>query len=692
MNLDTPISSLYRTSSITIRRLQSIGISNYWDLLNYFPFRYQDFSLNSLIAKVQPGETVTITGKITQTQNQYTKTGLKIQKVVVEDRSGKIEINWYNQPYLIRLFRIGELISVSGVIEKFGRKLFVRPIEYELTENRIHTGRIIPIYSEKKGLSSRVIREKIFWLISQIDFLEDPLPKNIIKYNQLIDTLTAYKNIHFPKNKTVIGEAKNRLGFDELFIIQLSNLLLKKTWEKQRVVKPFNINHGKISDFITKLPFKLTESQEKVISEIISDLKLEKPMNRFLQGDVGSGKTVVAATACYTTYLNGLQSLFMAPTEILANQHFETIKKLFESQNKGQKPTISLLTSKKYQVSNIKKKEAKKVFNTKHLTLNTDIVIGTHALLNNKLKFEKVGLVVIDEQHRFGVNQRALLQKKSINPHLLTMTATPIPRTVALTLYGNLDISYIDQMPPGRLAVKTYFVSKEKRNGCYNWIKSQITEFKSQAFIICPLIEESESETMKSVKAVRKEYEYLRKQIFPDLRLALLHGKIKSKEKEKIMEDFKNKKYDILVATPVVEVGIDISDATIIIIEAAERYGLASLHQLRGRVGRGDKQSYCFLFSEKNEVHVINRLNFFAKTNSGLHLAEYDFKHRGPGAIFGTLQHGFIDLKVASLADIDLIQKTKSATQYFLSHYKIEDFKELSHQVNKRQNSNITNN
>ena len=672
MNLNTPIGSLPKTSSITIRRLRSIGINTFQDLLDYFPSRYLDFSLVSEINKVQPGEVVTVSGKVIKTQNQYTKTGLKIQKVTIADESGQIDATWYNQPYLIRLFKTGDQLSVAGEIQKFGNKLFIQPQEYQLGHNQIHTGRIVPVYPEKQGLSSRVIREKIFWLISQIDQIKDPLPEKIINYNQLIDQLTAYKNIHFPGNKKIIEQAKRRLSFDELFMLQLSNAFIKKDWEKQTVGNPFILdkkNQTKLNKFISQLPFKLTDSQKKVVAEITEDLGLKKPMNRFLQGDVGSGKTVVATIACYLAYLNGYQSLFMAPTEILANQHYETISKLLAPY----KIKVGLFTS-----SNKIK--------------NYDLAIGTQSLLNEKLKFDKVGLVVIDEQHRFGVTQRTLLQKKGVNPHLLTMTATPIPRTVALTFYGSLDVSYIDEMPRGRLPVKTYFVNKEKRFDGYNWIKNEIEKKSVQVFIVCPLIEESENETMKSVKAVQKEYEYLKNYVFQKLRVGLLHGKIKSKEKEKIMSDFKNKKYDILIATPVVEVGIDISNATVMIIEAAERYGLAGLHQLRGRVGRGDKQSYCFLFSEKSDDNIIKRLQFFAKTNSGQQLAEYDFKHRGPGTIFGTKQHGFLNLKIASLTDFELIQKTKSAVNYFIFHYQISQYKLLGDQIKNLQTATIANN
>lgn len=374
-------------------------------------------------------------------------------------------------------------------------------------------------------------------------------------------------------------------------------------------------------------------------------------MNRFLQGEVGSGKTVVAALACYLTYLNGFKSLFMAPTEILANQHYATLVKLFNKTS----IKVGLVTG-----------STKKYF-------QADIIVGTHALITKKFELEKIGLVIVDEQHRFGVSQRAELKNKGLNPHLLTMTATPIPRTVALTLYGELDLSIIDEMPVVRLAVKTYLVPKEKRQSCYQWIKLQVTGYKLQVFIVCPLIEESEIETMKSVRAAKKEFENLKK-IFFEFKLGLLHGKLKSKEKNAVMTNFKNKNLDILVTTPVVEVGVDIPNATIMLIEGAERFGLAQLHQLRGRVGRSNKQSYCFLFSESKEAGVLGRLGMFTKTNDGNKLAEEDLRIRGPGDIYGVKQHGYLDLKIAMLSDYKMIEKTKKAVEYFTGHYSINNF------------------
>ncbi len=693
---DIAIVNLPNTRSITISKFKSLEINTYFDLLNYFPYRYEDYSIISTIEKLQPQETVTVQGKIIEAKNQYTRSRITIQKIIIQDKTGNIEINWFNQPYLIRLFMIGQTISIAGLVKQFGSKLTIEPKEYEVSAKRIHTGRIVPIYSEKKGLSSRIIREKMFYVLNNVvndHRVNELLPTEIISFNNLIDEQTAYQQIHFPNNLDIANKARERLAFDELFNLQLASNLIKKEWQKESVKNVLTVGNAYMrseQQFIANLPFKLTNDQNKVVKETIVDLKKTTPMNRFLQGDVGSGKTVVASIACYLAFLNGYQALIMAPTEILAQQHYQTMLKLFSRNLNNNVPKISLITGSQYKVSSIKHmNKPTKILNTKYSILNTDIIIGTHALLSEKIKFSKVGLVVIDEQHRFGVNQRALLKEKTLNSHLLTMTATPIPRTVALTLYGELDLSYIEEMPKGRQIIKTFIVPKEKRNDGYQWIKKQIKENNAQVFIVCPFIEESESETLKSVKAVKIEFENIKK-IFSEFKLSLLHGKIKSLEKQKIMSDFKKKKIDILVSTPVVEVGIDIPGATIMIIEGAERFGLAQLHQLRGRVGRSDKQSYCLLFSENMSEKTIKRLNFFCKNNLGIKLAEFDLINRGAGNIFGTEQHGFVNLKIANLSDFELISKTKKAVEYFVGKYKMEEWKELKNRIKKYEAKQIS--
>jgi ATP-dependent DNA helicase RecG len=677
MNLSDSIDMLPRTKSVTINKFKLLEIKTFEDLITYIPSRYEDYSIVSTVDKLQEGEKVTVIGTVLEAKNVYAKGGLKIQKVVLQDATGKVEVTWYNQPFLIRNFKIGDTLSVAGEVKRFLQTFSIQPAEYEVLKSpdqeHIHTNRLVPIYPEKKGLSTRTIREKMkFALQSLSDIIDEVewLPHEIKTFNNLIDEIEAYKQIHFPASKEMAAKSRSRLAFDELFTIQLSNAIIRKEWEKEKVGSKFEVETYKkeIETFIKDLPFSLTHAQEKVINEIFTDLTKETPMNRFLQGDVGSGKTVVAAIAAYLAYLNGFQTLYMAPTEILAQQHFATIEKLF----KKHPLKIGIQTGAQKSIKKDLQGSAEAYF---------DIIIGTHALLNESIKLDKVGLVIIDEQHRFGVKQRAMLKRKGFNPHLLTMTATPIPRTVALTLYGELDLSVIDEMPAGRLPIKTWVVPQFKRANGYEWIKAQMKEHKTQVFIICPLIEESEVETMKSIKAATVEYEHLKKDVFKDWKVGLLHGRVKPAEKTRIMKEFKDKNFDILVATSVVEVGIDIPNATIMIIEGAERFGLAQLHQLRGRVGRGDKQSYCLLFTESTQS--TERLQFFSRNTSGMKLSEFDLKMRGTGDIFGIRQHGYNALKVASFADFELINESKSAVGYFMKNLSLDSFPKVKEKVDK---------
>jgi len=648
MNLKDRIEKLALVGPTYGKKLEKLNIETIEDLIFHFPFRYDDFSLISPIGRVQAGETVTICGQIQEIVNEYTRGGKKIQKAIVSDSSGSLEIVWFNQPFLVRTFRVGKSYNFSGKVDWFGRqKVFVSP-DYELQKSgtSIHTGRLVPVYPETFGVSSKWLRSRIKTALELLgEEIKEFLPLKIIKNENLLPEKEAIFQIHFPDSKVEAEKARERLAFDELFLLQLAALKRKKDWQKKTLGKKFSVDQEKVLDFIAKLPFELTQAQKKVLKEILADLGKTKPMNRLLQGDVGSGKTVVAAAAAYVCFLNGWQTLFMAPTEILANQHYQTLKILLEPLG----IPLELITSSK---------------KTKVSTNKTKVSIGTHALLYQKFEQEKIGLVVVDEQHRFGVEQRKLLAKKGGSPHFLTMTATPIPRTIALSLFGDLDLSRLDEMPQGRLRVKTWVVPQEKRQDAYQWIRSQVKDSQKQAFIICPFIEESES--LSSVKAAKKEFELLSQVIFPDLKLGLLHGRVKAKEKEQVLGGFRAGKIDILVATPVVEVGIDIPKATIMVIEAADRFGLAQLHQLRGRVGRSQWQSYCFLFTENENPQVLNRLKTMEHTHIGMELAEIDLKLRGPGEIYGTKQHGFPDLRVASFTDLVLIQKTRLAAESVL--------------------------
>lgn len=675
--LNTPIDNLPFTSILTIRKMRSLGIKTYWDLINYFPFRYDDFTFLSEISRVQEGEIVTVKGQIQSIKNEFTRNRLNIQKVEIFDGSDKITLVWFNQYYLNRLFKQGGYITVSGEVKMRGKKRQLFPKNYELlhtfNQQTIHTGRLVPVYPEKRGLSSRTLREKIFYVLNSTDLSDvEFFPHDILSKYDLTEEDRAYKEIHFPKNKMSSDSAIKRLSFDELFVVQLAAQIVRNNWQKEKTGYLLKIKEydDEIKKFIKSLPFELTRAQKKSVEEISHDLSKQHPMNRFLQGDVGSGKTVVATIGCYLSYLNGFQSLFMAPTEILANQHFQTLNSLFNKIK--QSPKISFISgSVKLSRDEISK---------------SDIIIGTHALFTHNLQFNKVGFVVIDEQHRFGVVQRAQLKEKGINPHLLTMTATPIPRTAALTIYGELDLSTLDEMPKNKAETKTYYVPRKKRKQMYEWIKGKVKNENTQAFIICPLIEESEHETMKSVKAATKEYEKLSGSIFPDLKIDLLHGKMKSKEKASVMQKFKDNKTQILVSTSVVEVGIDIPNATIMVIEGAERYGLAQLHQLRGRIGRGNIKSYCLLYAEKENPKVTSRLKFFAKNNNGSKIAEYDLQHRGYGELFGTRQHGLFELKIARLNDFETIKKTKSAVSDIMKGIK-NDYSLLNKNIKERLNN-----
>jgi len=471
--------------------------------------------------------------------------------------------------------------------------------------------------------------------------VEEYLNKAILTDYNLIDLSLAFKKIHQPSSLGDIELARHRLAFDELLQLQVENSLKRITWEKYSQALPINIDKEKIKNFIKNLPFKLTKSQTKTIKEILMDLEKSIPMNRLLEGDVGSGKTVVATVAIYAAHCSNHRSVVMSPTQILATQHYQTLKALLSPSN----IKVRLITS------GAQKQE-------KH---EADVLIGTHALLEKSINFDKVALIVIDEQHKFGVKQRGLLAKKAAKrksaPNILTMTATPIPRTIALTLYGDLELSTLNELPKGRKKIATWIIPEKKRDAAYKWIKSEAKK-GSQVFVVCPLIEESESPLLAEVKSVKKEYGLI-KEVFPQLSIGLLHGKLKPKDKNKAIEDFQKGKFDILVTTPVVEVGIDIPNATIMLIETADRYGLAQLHQLRGRVGRGTKKSYCLLFTLNKGQKVKERLSALSKISSGKALAELDLALRGVGEIFGVKQHGVGELKIARWQDIALMKSSK---------------------------------
>ena len=650
MNPDSPIGQLPLVGPVYIEKLKKLDIETVEDMLLHVPSRYIDFRLISKIGRAQLGEMVTIKGEIASIKNIYSKTGKKMQIAEIKDSTGQIEAVWFNQPFLINILQAGTKVSLAGKINWFGRKKALISPEYEkllIGRLSVHTGRLMPIYPETAGVSSKWLRSRINDAFSKTkQNIEEHLPNSTLQELGLPGLVNTLEIVHFPKNLEEAQKGRERLSFDELLFIQLKSIYRKLAWQRNRVAHKLDVDRKQIAKLIDSLPFNLTSSQKRSIEEILSDLEKDVPMNRLLEGDVGSGKTVVAAMTAFVSFLNEKQSVFMAPTQILAEQHFITLKQIFDPF----KLRVALITS-----AGIKSDPGR-----------IDIFIGTHALIHRTIDFDNVAIVIIDEQHRFGVEQRTHLIKKSRNktyaPHVLTMTATPIPRTIALTFYGDIDLSTLDELPAGRQPIKTWVVPPQKREKAYEWIAEQIKKDKIQAFVICPLIEESEKETMQQVRAATAEYENLKK-IFPDLKIDLLHGKQSAKLKNKVLNNFKKRKSNILVSTPVVEIGIDVPNANIMLIETAERFGLAQLHQLRGRIGRREKKSYCLLFTESKTQKASARLSALQKTLSGFELAELDLKLRGPGEVFGTKQHGFAELKIASWQDKELIRKAKNIAE-----------------------------
>ena len=665
MELATPLKHVLGIGPSLAFKLSRLNLNTVGDLIYHFPFRYDDFSSIKPASETQIGEVVTLKGEIWSIKNIYTRYGKVLTQALFNDGTSPIQLTWFNQSYLTKQIKAGDRLQVSGKLTKYQSKLSIMVPRWEklstnsdsrregvslLTQSSLHTGRLVPVYPETEGLTSKWMVAKINQLLPlTLKTIVDPLPEEI--KGNMLSLADAISKIHLPENWEVAEKARERLAFDELFYISLATQKTRLAWREKPLIEPLKIDSKKLDAFIKKLPFSLTNAQKRVIDEVLEDLKRNQPMNRLIQGEVGSGKTVVAAIIIYLIHLNKLKTLFMAPTEILASQHYNTLTNLLTPFG----ITVGIYTGNK------------KFTKTKPYTLNPkpSIIVGTHALLSDKLLTEDVGLVIIDEQQRFGVEQRTILRSRAKLPHFLTTTATPIPRTVALTLYGDLDLSIIDELPKNRLKIKTFVVPKKKRKDAYKFIEKQV-KAGDQAYLITPLIEISE--TMKSVRAATVEFEKLKREVFPDLKLGLLHGRLKGKEKDEIMNKFKVGEIDILVSTSVVEVGVDVPNATIMVIESSERFGLSQLHQLRGRVGRGNKQSYCLLFSEIEESSVINRLKNLERIDDGMKLSELDLKIRGSGQIFGTEQSGRFELKIADFSDLALVEKTRNAAYGILKN------------------------
>ncbi len=695
MNLATPIENLKYVGKIYLPKLGKLNIKTIKDLLYHFPVRYDDWTDQGKVEDIKPNEKISLIGKVVNIENKRIfPRRMVLTTASIEDETGKVKAVWYNQPFLVNSIKPGKLVSLSGKVklDKYGT--YLQNPAYEMLKspevinsNLRHTAGLIPVYPETEGLTSRYLRFLIKPLLKFADQVPEFLPQEIIERQKLYDTKTSLNEIHFPSSLEKADLARRRFAFEELFLLQLKALSERRKTKQQKAVS-IKFNQNEIKGFISSLSFELTGAQKIALWEIIKDLEKPYPMNRLLNGDVGSGKTVVAAAAALEISKAGYQAAIMAPTEVLANQHFQTFSKVLDNFD----VKIGLLTSAGFKENRENGKITRSAFLEKIFNGDINILIGTHSLIQKDVRFKNLALVVIDEQHRFGVDQRATLLRsesgirnhdsKFTIPHLLSMTATPIPRTLALTIYGDLDISILNEMPKGRQMIETKLVPPEKRKEAYEFIREQVREGR-QVFVICPRIESPETVNDKleikskkqlafkdylkyEVKAVKAEYEKLSKDTFKDLRVAMLHGKMKPKEKDEIMSKFKNKEFDILVSTSVIEVGVDVPNATVMMIEGAERFGLAQLHQFRGRVGRGEYKSHCVLFTESPLVGSTKRLQALLKTNDGFKLAEMDLKIRGPGEFIGTKQSGLPDLTMASLADMNLIKQARAEAKLIL--------------------------
>ena len=714
LKLSNSVSEVRGIGPRYLKYLEKLGIKTIKDLLWYFPFRYEDFSKIKKINELKPEEKCSIVGTVKKINVRRTfRKRMMIIEAIVEDDTGQIITIWFNQIYLLKNIPIGATLSLSGKVKAKGKKLILSSPSYEIiSEQKLekefyqelkHTGRLIPIYSETKGLSSKALRYFIKPLLKLIQNIEDTLPDFILKKHKLIGLQESLNEIHFPSSFILAKKAKRRFIFESLL---LSQLYLLKIRRKNALLKAPKINADVplLKLFKTSLSFAFTECQRKTIWEIAKNMQ-QRPMNRLLEGEVGSGKTIVAVAASLLVIKSSYQVAVMAPTEILAKQHFNKFKNVL----KPFQIKIALLTSSTTKIydDGLEGQISKQTLNKIIASLDPILVIGTHALIQKNIRFNRLGLIIVDEQHRFGVEQRKKLIAKNANkkeiPHLLSMTATPIPRTLALAFYGDLDLSILDELPKGRKRIITKVIPPKDREKVYNFIRKEIKEGR-QAFVICPRIEETEISNIKDdnlltlserlnheVKAVKKEYKKLSEEIFPDLKIVMLHGKMKPKEKEIVMKDFQENKINLLVSTSVVEVGVDIPNASLMIIEGSEHFGLAQLHQFRGRIGRSHYQSHCFLFSESSQTSITSRLKTLVKCNDGFHLAEMDLSLRGPGQFLGTKQSGIPDLVMSSLLNKEFIEKVHQQAKEMLKEdptlkkwpLLLANFQEFSEKIHK---------
>jgi len=664
--VDSPITTIKGIAGALAERFARLGVRTVRDLLYYFPSRHLDYSKLLRVSELTEGKDQTIMANVWEVRPTMPG-GRRSTEATLGDESGNIRAVWFNNPYVARQMKAGDRIVVSGRVKVFAGRLVYESPEWEIADERelIHTGRLVPLYPLTSGLHQRSVRKLIKNVVEEwAGRLPEFMPAAMLERLRLLPLPEAISQAHFPVDYPLKERARVRLAFDELMLLQLGVMAKKRKWQTEQPGVPLRIDDKLLNRFTGSLPFTLTPAQKRVSGEIMADLQKPVAMSRLLQGEVGSGKTVVALEALLMAATNGFQGALMAPTEILAGQHFKSISRMlavFGTAERQEDPTVTFtgITAKPLTVALLisdVKGAAKKVLKEKLSAGEIDIIIGTHALIEKEVWFARLGLAVIDEQHRFGVEQRSALRQKGFNPHMLVMTATPIPRTLALTLYGDLDLSVIDELPPGRQVIKTKWFSPAQRESAYRFLRKQVSE-GHQGFIICPLVEESDS---VQARAAVEEFARLSSQVYPDLRLALLHGRMPAAEKESVMKAFNLHETDILVSTAVVEVGIDVPNATVMMIESADRFGLSQLHQFRGRVGRGAAQSYCMLMTENPSDIAKLRLDIIETTQDGFKLADEDLKLRGPGEFFGTRQSGLPDLRMAKLSDTALLELARS--------------------------------